>query len=440
MHMPRAQIPDLGTRRSGGSGDLRHGNLTQILRYVRDHGASSRHDIARGCGLGISTMTDLIGELRARRLVRELDPIRRPGAGRPTRPIAFDGEPWCVLGVHVDVDHIAVAATTVGGRELWRRPTEVDLRGAGPAGFGTLRGPAAQSPQADPGRQAAGGRRDRRAGVRGGRSGTVSTADGLDWQDFELGSAVDQTLARRRHRPGLRRRQQRVPACCALRQPGRARPAPGRASRPTSAACGTSAAALIIRGEIYRGAAGGGGDFGHLNVATGRTRLLVRPHRAAWSRSPVPPRCCLDRAGRPEGGRDLVDSDRERAIQMIFDAAQNGEPAATSALATAGSMLGRAVDDIIGAVNPHAVILGGYLGVLSPFLLPSCGPRSRPGWPSPPYAGTEILALEKLNAPRGRRRDPRRPRRLFLRPAGAHLPAQLTLPRGLPLSRAGRRR
>ena len=24
---------------------------------------------------------------------------------------------------------------------------------------------------------------------------------------------------------------------------------------------------MIIRGEIYRGAAGGGGDFGHLNVA-----------------------------------------------------------------------------------------------------------------------------------------------------------------------------
>ena len=28
-------------------------------------------------------------------------------------------------------------------------------------------------------------------------------------------------------------------------------------------------------------------------------------------------------------------------------------------------MLGGAIDDIIGAVNPHAVILGGYLGVLS---------------------------------------------------------------------------
>ncbi len=128
--MPAGLTPDFGLRRSGGSGDLRQGNLTQILRYVRDHGASSRHDIARGCGLGISTMTDLIGELRARRIVMELDPIRRPGAGRPTRPIDFDGEPWCVLGVRVDLDGFEFAAATLGGRELWRDSVPADLRAA----------------------------------------------------------------------------------------------------------------------------------------------------------------------------------------------------------------------------------------------------------------------------------------------------------------------
>ena len=115
-----------GARRTGGSGDLRQGNLTQILRYVRDHGASSRHDIARGCGLGISTMTDLVGELRTRRLVKELDPIRRPGAGRPTRPIALDGDPWCVLGVHIELDRITFLGIHGGG------PGAVARRGGPP--------------------------------------------------------------------------------------------------------------------------------------------------------------------------------------------------------------------------------------------------------------------------------------------------------------------
>ena len=139
--MPAGLTPDMGLRRSGGSGDLRQGNLTQILRYLRDHGASSRHDIALGCGLGISTMTDLIGELRARRIVMELDPIRRPGAGRPTRPIDFDGEPWCVLGVRLDLDGFEFDAATLGGRELWRDSVPANLRGAtADAGFAALDG------------------------------------------------------------------------------------------------------------------------------------------------------------------------------------------------------------------------------------------------------------------------------------------------------------
>ncbi len=312
MHMPRAQFPDLGTRRSGGSGDLRHGNLTQILRYVRDHGASSRHDIARGCGLGISTMTDLIGELRTRRLVRELDPIRRPGAGRPTRPIAFDGEPWYVLGVHVDVDHISVAATTVGGRELWQETTEVDLRGAGPAGFGTLQDLLHKALGRIPG--------DKRLvaveiGVPGyvaADRGTVSTADGLDWQDFELGSAVDQTLRDAGHHPRLRRRQRRVPACCALRQPGRARPASGQHRRLHRRPAARRQRRDHPRRDLPRRGRRGRG-LRPPQRGDGRTPLLVRPPRLPGVL--VGPAALLVSTGLtgPKEAEDLVDSDSARA-------------------------------------------------------------------------------------------------------------------------------
>ena len=193
--MPAGLTPDMGLRRSGGSGDLRQGNLTQILRYVRDHGASSRHDIARGCGLGISTMTDLIGELRARRIVMELDPIRRPGAGRPTRPIDFDGEPWCVLGVRLDLDGFEFAAATLGGRELWRDSVPANLRGAtADAGFAALDGQL----RAQLTRLSA----DKRLiAVEIGVSGyiasdraTVGQSESPEWQNFPLSAKVTATL------------------------------------------------------------------------------------------------------------------------------------------------------------------------------------------------------------------------------------------------------
>ena len=48
-----------------------------------------------------------------------------------------------------------------------------------------------------------------------------------------------------------------------------------------------------------------------------------------------------------------------------------------------GQRAGRAIDDLIGAVNPHAVVLGGYLGVLSP----PAPPVPRPAGPSAGHAG-----------------------------------------------------
>ena len=211
-------------------GTLRHGNLTQILRYVRDHGASSRHDIARGCGLGISTMTDLIGELRARRLVRELDPIRRPGAGRPTRPIAFDGEPWCVLGVQIDVDRIDVVGQH-RGRPASCGPRPFESTFAGPGRRATRGSPRLLRSQLEriPDEQAPGRHGDRRAG------GYVADrpVDGAPLRRprlarLRLGAAVLQTLREAGSRQGLRRGQQRVPAGRAVRQPDRAARRPER--------------------------------------------------------------------------------------------------------------------------------------------------------------------------------------------------------------------
>jgi predicted NBD/HSP70 family sugar kinase len=342
-------------------------------------------------------MTDLIGELRARRLVRELDPIRRPGAGRPTRPIAFDGEPWCVLGVHVDVDQITMSASTLGGHELWQESTDVDLREAGPSGFETVRKGLRDALQRIPA--------DKRLvaielGVPGyvaADGGTVSSADGLDWQGFALGTAVEETL----HEAGITQAFVGVSGECQLAGLYASRVELGLQPDSIAAYLGGVrhiGSGVIIRGEIYRGAEGGGGDFGHLNVAPDGPTCWCG--RQGCLESLVGPAALLVSTGMagPDEAKRLVDSDTHRAIEMIVDSAQNGDATATAALASAGRLLGRAVDDIIGMVNPHAVILGGYLGILSPYLLPSLRPALETRLAARPYAETEILALEKLCA------------------------------------------
>ena len=94
--------------------------------------------------------------------------------------------------------------------------------------------------------------------------------------------------------------------------------------------------------------------------------------------------------------REVVDRDPEAALATIFEAAQAGETKVLDALEQAGDVLGRAIDDLIGAVNPHAVILGGYLGVVSDHLMPRLRDRLAHRLAAPAYAGTEIMALAGL--------------------------------------------
>ncbi len=343
-------------------------------------------------------MTDLIGELRSRRLVRELDPIRRPGAGRPTRPIAFDGEPWCVFGVHLDLDQVEFAASTVGGRELWTETVPGNLRNAGPDGYPRIaellrtqltRIPADQELIA----------------VEFGVSGTVaadqktvSLSDDLGWRDFDLGGAVTATL----REAGVEHAFVGVSNECHLSALYATRielPLPGDAIAAYLGGSRTIGGGLIIGGEIFRGAWGGAGHFGHINV------------------DPLGPSCWCGRSGCLESligpvallvnskltsgpeARQLVDQDPDKANRLVLEAAEAGDKQVDRVLSQAGSVLGAAVDDIIGAVNPHAVILGGFLGVLSPYLLPRLRERLDRRLGMPAYRETEIMALEEL-APR----------------------------------------
>jgi predicted NBD/HSP70 family sugar kinase len=397
--MPAGPSPDLGLRRSGGSGDLRQGNLTQILRYVRDHGASSRHDIARGCGLGISTMTDLIGELRARRIVRELDPIRRPGAGRPTRPIDFDGEPWCVLGVRVDLDGFQFAASTLGGRELWRDSVTANLRRAAPdAGFAALDSQLRSQLTRLPANKQLIAVEIGVPGYIAEDRATVGLSESPEWQDFPLSAKVTATLndlGIERVHVGITNDSQ-LAALHAVRTELRLRPDAIAAYLGGLRGIGSG---LIISGEIFRGAGGGAGDFGHVNVdpsgpacycgRNGCLQSLIGPQNLLTIGDLLP----ADEAAR------LIDERPEEAIRRIVEAIDEGQAAMLQVFKRAGVALGDAIDDVIGVANPHTVILGGYLGALSAHLTASIEERIARRLAIPAFAETKVVAVEQ-NVPR----------------------------------------
>lgn len=396
MAPPRNYPPD---RRSGGSGEVRHQNLIRILTYVRDHGPSSRHDIARGCGLGVSTMTDLIGELRSRRLLREMGALPRPGAGRPTRPIALDGEPWCVLAVQVDVGGFHFSCSTVGGAELWREEIPAPLRRVNAdTGFTLLRDAIRTQLRGIPPDKSLVALEVALPGYVASGRGVTGWPDSLGWGQMPLRSLLEAIL----YDAGYAGVSVGIEHDCRLAALHAVRVE--LALDPTKVAAYLGGlreigGAVIIAGEIYHGSDGGAGDFGHLNVDA-RGPLCPCGRRGCLE-SLVGPARLLTSSGVLTAGEavDVLARDPLPALRTLVERADLGEPRVLEVLAGAGHALGVALDDIISVLNPHVVVLGGYLGMLGQHLLGPVQERVDRPVSGESIRSTRVLVLEEL-APR----------------------------------------
>ena len=82
-------------------------------------------------------------------------------------------------------------------------------------------------------------------------------------------------------------------------------------------------------------------------------------------------------------------------VDQLVEAAAAGHAGTLSTLTQTGIALGAAVDILIGVVNPHAVVLGGFLGPLGEYVLPSLNERIASRLELEGYAGTSIVAVDQ---------------------------------------------
>ena len=372
--------------------EMRQNNLRAILRHLRDHGPSNRRDVARSCGLAASSLTALVDELRARHLVTEVEPLRTSALGRPPQPIALDEERWCVLGVHVESHQVHVRVSTVAGTDLWRTSLmsltdDYDYNGVEMLAEVVY----SQLAQIPDNRQL--------VAVEIAVTGHV-TADGasvtsraLDWDGVDVAKAVraaldDADLAHVStgistdvHLAGLyaARRWSSDPSSTIAAYFGGASEVSG---------------ALVVNGEVFRGAGGGAGELAHLHAQADGPACLCG--RRGCLNSVVRVQELLVRAGlsSAEQAARLITAAPEQALEQLLDGAHAAQPSVCAALAEAGSFLGRVIDNVLGSLNPHVVILGGYLARLAPFLMPTLNAELNIRQRHPPYANTRILAID----------------------------------------------
>ncbi|MGW4467283.1 ROK family protein [Micromonospora sp. NPDC004704] len=346
---------------------LRRANLSRTLGHLRIHGPRSRAAIAAGTGLHKATVSSLVDELLARRLVRETGLEYSGAAGRPGRAVALDGAGVGALGVAINVDYLGVHGTDLAGRPLVERRIPFDATRGGPdrcvAALTEVTRDALRDLEhlgatpvgvtvAVPGL------------VDVGR-GTVVLAPNLDWHDLPLAARLTAALP-----TGLRVVVDNDANLAALAEHTYGVAAGSRDLVYLTGEVGVGGG-VISDGRLLRGNDGFSGEVGHLPVDPGGRRCgcgrtgcwETKVGLAELVRAITP-----DRAYGLDPGPLRVPEERVAELhrRLVAD-----DPVALSAVAEVGRWLGLGGAILVNLVNPRVLVLGGYFATLADWLIPA---------------------------------------------------------------------
>lgn len=356
-----------GAGRIATSADLRHRHLAEVLWYLRANGPTGRVATAGGCHIAPSTMTDLVHELKARKLILEL-PAVRGGVGRPKQPIAIDGSPWCVAGVHLTPKEAVSVGVTLGGKRVWHQRDELMSNPSDPAtAVRQLGSILARQVRALPrGKRLVGvgvALPDAVAAGRARQGGSASlpwnTTEVREWLIGALMHAglptVKVTIAGESKLEGLH----------AVRSVLRLRP--DQTALYVGGGSGLDGA-VIMDGQISPGRQGRAGEFAHLLTTAGSGAARCRCGRLGCLDTVAGLPALLRRSGQAPEATDWSADNPGPAVAWLRTEADAGNPAVLDALDDAGSALNQVLDAACLLLDPAVVIIGGHLGALSSYL------------------------------------------------------------------------
>ncbi|MCW6006532.1 ROK family transcriptional regulator [Micromonospora sp. CPCC 205371] len=328
-------------------GSLREHNLGLVLRQVASAPRPpSRADIAAATSLTRATVSALVDDLITGRLLAEVDPAPRAGAGRPAAGLVLAANGPAGLGLEINIDYLAACVVDLAGAVRHHRVRRADQRPRRPDEvLGELAELAATARDraeregvevagaavAVPGLVAAGG--------------LVRLAPNLGWRDVDVPARLGLD--------GLTVTVDNEANLAALGELHTGPPGP-TSFLYVSGEIGIGAG-IVLNGALYRGARGWSGELGH---------VAVRPDGPTC-------RCgaqgCLEQyAGQEAILRAAGTADTEELMRR----AEDGDPATHEALTNAGTALGVAVAGVVNVLDLDTVVLGGVYAPLSSWLCP----------------------------------------------------------------------
>ena len=366
LHAAGANVAHLP--RHGSLSDLREQNLARVMQTFLSCRPMTREQIERSTGLGPSSLTKLVEDLKSRSLISEDKAIQNSKRGRPIRPLKLSTERWMLLGAILDRQVIqgVVSFLDLGVIERKDFPVPIDagldryldqlkcmiewaVSAARKRGMDLLAVELA-SP-----------------GATNRSTGEVIRALPNNWEHLQLAQIVKGFLAK--HLTGVHHAVAvSIDRIANYSMTGRLNSmlpfsAPRSGTSPIVYFGGRSAlSGGLYDGSVMYGVSGLAGEYGH---------LIVDPAGiSCWCGRAG---CLETKIGLPSlhaqrfGGSTPIErlsSDGPRLLQDLVAARDGQDEELLAILVAAGHWLAIAMDAIASVVNPGHVVVDGYLAQL----------------------------------------------------------------------------
>ena len=362
---------------------VRHANLGVVLQQIAGGAPRSRAGVAAETGLTRGTVSSLVGELIELDLLRETGEDQRSGrAGRPGLALEVSDRVVAV-GLEVNVDYLAVCVEDLAGNVRYEKHVHADNRRSA---FGPVLNRLARLARGAEEVIAAEGLISAGIavalpGLVAAESGRLLRAPNLAWSDIPVADEVSSRLG------GVPVRVDNEANLAALAEhwQGVARDLDNFICVFAEVGVG---AGIFIGGDLFRGSHGFGAELGHITVAPGG--LPCQCGAVGCLETIVGREAIARRAG-------ICEDDKRRARNVtreLVRRAEQGDEAVIASVAEAGHALGIGLASAVNLFDVDAVVLGGCLGPLAPWLVAdvreALGVRVlSAGWP-----GCEVLVSE----------------------------------------------
>ncbi|WP_137992107.1 ROK family protein [Streptomyces vilmorinianum] len=364
---------------------VRRHNLSLVLRTVHEAGETTRASVAAHVGLTRAAVSSLVEQLLDQGFLVESGKTFSGQAGRPGTVLKAADTGPAGIGVEINVDYVSVCVVDLAGTDRVRVTEPLDNRAAA----AEVLGRAARIAASVLGRAA---ERDlRAAGVRLAlpglvSAGTVHQAPNLGWNRVEADRLFAAALtALRPGRSELPVASDNEANVAALAELWFGALGDVRSFLHLTGEIGVGGA-IVVNGELLRGAHGFAGEIGHMAVDANGP--LCRCGSRGCLEQYAGQSALLRAAGLEEGVTG------PGGVEELARRVEAGEPRAVAAVEEAGRMLGYALSGAVNLLDPEVVVLGG----IYPRLMPRLGPAVDAELARRVVSGLWTLSANRLRA------------------------------------------